>query len=103
MENWANNPPPWLRKLLGTPATQPPLNPTNQAVVILSTNVPANPAAATTNSPSLLGGTLDKESLQTATGWVARGLPKIGLWLFGQVGRLASWFGVLAGLGLIPV
>src|SRR5207244_10663678 len=29
--------------------------------------------------------------------------PKIGSWLFGQIGRVASWFGVLAGLALIPV
>ncbi len=101
-EEWANNPPPLLRKLLGTPSTQAPLNPTNQSAVSLSTNAPANRGAAT-NSPSLLGGALDKEDLQTATGWVAKGLPKIGLWLFGQVGRLASWFGVLAGLALIPV
>lgn len=103
LEDWANNPPPLLRKLLGTPSTPAPLNPTNQRSVSLSTNAPANPGAATTNSPSLLGGALDKEDLQTATGWVAKGLPKIGLWLFGQVGRLASWFGVLAGLALIPV
>src|SRR5258706_6193629 len=68
MEEWANNPPPLLRKLLGTPATQAPFNPTNQSAVSLSTNAPANPGAATTNSPSLLGGALDKEDLQTATG-----------------------------------
>jgi predicted PurR-regulated permease PerM len=30
-------------------------------------------------------------------------LPKVGRWLFGQVGRVASWFGFLAGLALVPV
>ncbi|HWH69065.1 MAG TPA: AI-2E family transporter, partial [Candidatus Sulfotelmatobacter sp.] len=29
--------------------------------------------------------------------------PQMGVWLFGQVGRVASWFGILAGLALIPV
>src|SRR5206468_10648551 len=33
-------------------------------------------------------------------GWVARGLQVAGAWLFG---RVISWFGVLAGLALIPV
>ena len=28
---------------------------------------------------------------------------QIGDWIFGQVGRVASWFGVIAGLALIPV
>jgi predicted PurR-regulated permease PerM len=103
MEEWANNPPPFLRKLLGTIGTQAPLSSTNRSAGSISTNVAANPAAATTNGPPLLGGALDKESLQTATGWIAKVLPKIGLWLFGQVGRVASWFVVLAALVLIPV
>ena len=30
-------------------------------------------------------------------------MPKIGSWLFGQVGKVASWLGVFAGLALIPV
>lgn len=28
---------------------------------------------------------------------------QVGDWIFGQVGRVASWFGVIAGLALIPV
>jgi predicted PurR-regulated permease PerM len=30
-------------------------------------------------------------------------MPRIGSWIFGQVTKAASWFGVLAGLALIPV
>ena len=36
-------------------------------------------------------------------GWLAAILREIGDWLLGQVGRVASWFGVLIGLALIPV
>jgi predicted PurR-regulated permease PerM len=41
--------------------------------------------------------------LQSATDWVARILPRVASWLFGEVAKVASWFGVLAGLVLIPV
>ncbi len=41
--------------------------------------------------------------MQSATAWLAKALPKAGAWLFGQVSKVASWFGVLAGLALIPV
>ena len=103
LEDWASHPPPALRKLMGTTETQAPASATNQSAVGISAIAPANPGASMTNSPALLGGAFDKESLQTATGWAAKVLPKIGLWLFGQVGRVASWFGVLAGLALVPV
>ncbi len=42
-------------------------------------------------------------ALQSATAWLAKALPKMGAWLFGQVSKVASWFGVLAGVALIPV
>ena len=46
---------------------------------------------------------LDPRALKSATGWLANVLPKVGSWLLGQASRVASWFGVLAGLALIPV
>jgi len=104
VEQWVNHPPVLLRKLLEKESTHtdlslPPTNDTNISI----TNTTATAEASTTNAPSLITGALDKETLQTATTWVARALPRIGSWLFGQVGRVASWFGILAALGLIPV
>jgi predicted PurR-regulated permease PerM len=46
---------------------------------------------------------LDPNTLKTATGWLAKILPQVGSWLFGQVTKVASWLGVLAGLALVPV
>lgn len=46
---------------------------------------------------------LDPKFFTGATGWLTGGLQKISSWVFGQVGRVASWFGVLVGLFLIPV
>ena len=107
LEKWINNPPPWVKRWLeretnpsGPSGSQ---SATNEIPPLSSTNAPPTADATTTEGGPLLGGLLDKESLQTATGWLAKVLPKIGSWLFGQVGRLASWFGVLAGLALVPV
>jgi predicted PurR-regulated permease PerM len=76
---------------------------TNASAPPLSTNSPSAAPVEGANAPSLLGGTVDNESLQKATKWLAEALPKVGYWLFGQVGRVASWFGILAGLALVPV
>jgi len=66
-----------------------------------STNPPAQPAAIT--SPASHPAGLDADTVQKATTWVASALPGFGKWLFGQATRVASWFGILAGLALIPV
>ncbi len=105
MERWVNNPPPIVRRLLERtlPAVQvsAPTD-TNILTAVEGTNTVA-PLAASTNAPVTVRPALNQETLQTAAQWAAQALPKIGTWLFGQVGRVASWFGVLAGLALIPV
>lgn len=60
-------------------------------------------SAPATNSTSRFDQSLNPETVQKATVWIAQTLPAIGSWLFGQVGRVASWFGVLVALALIPV
>jgi predicted PurR-regulated permease PerM len=107
-EHLVNNPPSWIRKLLErhpTPGITSSSD-TNGPLPKISTNAAGMTNvsnAAGTNNPSLLEGALDKKSLETATGWLAKFLPRAGSWLFGQVGRVFSWFGILAGLALIPV
>jgi predicted PurR-regulated permease PerM len=104
-EQWVIHPPKWIEKILNsrTVAVPQTAGPTNVAGDLVVTNTPNTVPATTNASPSLIAGAFDKENLQTATDWAAKFLPKIGSWLFGQVGKVASWFGVLAGLALIPV
>jgi predicted PurR-regulated permease PerM len=116
IENWANNPPPWLRKLLERihgpaaglpPATTPSAVPATNAAGTSTgstnaTTAETTSATSTTNAPPLLTGGLD-QTLQTASGWLARVLPATATWIFGQAGRVASWFGMLAGVALVPV
>lgn len=49
------------------------------------------------------GSSSDNPALASATDWLTGSLPKMGSWLFGQIGKVATGFGLLAGLALIPV
>lgn len=106
LEEWVNNPPPIIRRLLERtapiPQTPAPAN-TNTVTITEGTSAVTPAPPVSTNAPAVVRPTLNQETLQTAAQWAAQALPKIGSWLFGQVGRVASWFGVLAGLALIPV
>jgi predicted PurR-regulated permease PerM len=103
-QHWIDNPPKLLQKFL--PPRPDSLSTTNAPApgepATLSTNTPAPPAPAAT-APAGRSAGIDPEMLQSATAWLAKALPKVGAWLFGQVSKVASWFGVLAGLALIPV
>lgn len=103
VEHFINHPPPLVRKLFAAGAAAAPPAATagvdtNAASAVSTTNTVAGPAAKPDGSP-----VLNEQTLQQATSWLTQLLPKIGQWLFGQVGRVAGWFGVLAGLALIPV
>jgi predicted PurR-regulated permease PerM len=104
IEHFVNNPPASLRRLLQKEAPPGATNaiPETDATATTSTNAPALPVAPSDAAPPW-GRTFDRETFKTATGWLAKVLPQVGSWLFGQVTRVASWFGVLAGLALLPV
>ena len=95
VENWSTNPPPLLQKILTRVA---PAEASPERIAALETNLPAADSASSTQ-----GGAFNEKTLQSAKDWLANALPLLGRWLFGQVGRVASWFGFLAGLALIPV
>jgi len=104
MQEWINNPPALLRKFL---QLQPAIRPgTNSVTTIDEETIPSSaavPPESSAKPPSIWSGALDAESLQSATGWLAKAVPKVGSWLVGQVSKVASLFGMLAGLALIPV
>lgn len=109
LERWANHPPALIERFLAREAANTAgagaLGSTNSSSELAATNAPG-PTLVSTNTPVTpvaSGGALDRRTLETATGWVAKVLPQIGSWMVGQLGRVASWFGVLAGLALIPI
>ncbi len=109
---WVNNPPrPFLSILnrLGiqwsvtstdtnTPATgtNPPPVLTEAPPVATAEPVPASP------SPAFFG-QIDRETVQKATEWFGSALKSTGGWLGRQFSRLTGFFGVIAGLALIPI
>lgn len=92
---WINHPPAWLEKYLKDQS-----KPAEPAGSVAVTNDVTVSTTASTNAPAdgaaTLSHAIDKQTLQSATGWIAVFLRKAGLWVF-------SWFGVLVGLALIPI
>jgi predicted PurR-regulated permease PerM len=103
VEKWINHPPRLIQKLLNRPVSLPPVPVPDNAGELVVTNLTPAEVTTTNSSNSLFSGAFDTQNLQTATGWAARILPRIGSWFLGQLGKVASWFGVLAGLALVPV
>jgi len=99
VESWMSHPPVLLQKLLErqtAPVASPPRP---------SENNPTNLPPETLPQPDGKGRNLfetpiDQGTLESAANWLAGAARKTGSWLFG---RVASWFGILAGVALIPV
>lgn len=102
MEQWLSNPPALVLRFLGQQKagweTSPHSGDTNQASFTSTNSVTIN------KTPTRRwNDTIDRDTLETATRWLANAVPQLGSWLFGQLGRVAAWFGILAGLALIPI
>jgi predicted PurR-regulated permease PerM len=126
LERWVRQPPALLQRLLRLVPSRPAPPPG-------ATNAPAatpggltNPPPASTETPAAepppppeaapgdtrahlaawareWSRTVDPAWLDSATGWLTTAAQKLGAWLFGQMGRMASWIGLLLGLFLIPI
>lgn len=105
VEDWADHPPPWIQQYLEARAPrQSPIevSTNNPATTDVTTNTAAGATTPQSHGGSLLA-SLDKETLRSAGTWLAGLAPVIGAWLFGRVSLVASVFGLLAGLFLIPI
>lgn len=45
----------------------------------------------------------ERKLAQAAVSWLPKALPAVGQWLLEQISRVAAWFGLLAGIALVPV
>jgi len=105
--NWVNNPPTLLRKLFDRESVPPQSSvpdsiATNAPPAAASTNAPAG-AASTPSGPGIWDKVFGKDTVKSAADWFAKAVPKVGSWAAQQVSRVASFFGLLAGLALVPV
>ena len=77
-----------------TRETAPPSTPTSDGA---EPAVAQGPATAPSDEP------LEKKLAAAAVSWLPKALPTVGNWLADQVSRVAAWFGLLAGIALVPV
>jgi len=104
IKEWIEHPPAVVQRFLArnTATPQAPDGAVEKPSAVGDTNAVVSAALPGPSSGGLQD-SLNRETLQSATTWAAAALPKAGSWLFGQVGRVAAWFGLLAGLALVPV
>jgi len=67
------------------------------------TNSPATAGPDQTRKSSPLVDQLDAETVQKASQWMTSVLTTVGGWIPSQLSRLAGFFGIIAGLALIPI
>ncbi len=96
METWATNPPVVVRKLLELRSNRP----------APATGTPPHEPGATPGTTAVQPKPIDPQSLvslKSASTWVVNLLPAGGGWFLEQMGKVSGWFGILAGLFLVPV
>jgi predicted PurR-regulated permease PerM len=105
LEKWLHDPPAPLKRLIperffgaadGGATNAPPQGALSEG----ATNAIVLPAGTTEkkNDPKL-----NWDVIQQVSGWVASTLPLVGQWLWQRIGKLAGWFGLIAGLALVPI
>ena len=120
---WANNPPAPLQNLLqrfGVRWTSTPVATNAQPDLVIDTvpedmtnappSVPTNaPADGTAAVPgdrppgSVSFEQLDTRAVQKVTEWFGSAARAVGRWLGSQLSRITGFFGIVAGLALIPI
>ena len=78
---------------------QPPPAVTNSTVTNAVTEPVIAPAPANTQ-PEV---PWERKLAGAAVSWLPKALPRIGEWLADQISRVAAWFGLIAGIALVPV
>ncbi|MBI3848727.1 MAG: AI-2E family transporter [Verrucomicrobia bacterium] len=108
VETLISHPPAWLQRFLPkqssanveTPsATSTNAEPAALAAAPSETNAPQSITPDKSPPPPVI----DKATLASATDWLTKALPILGKRLSQVVSYIGSWFGVIAGLALIPI
>ena len=89
----------WLQRFLKSRLEPVPAT-TNTVAAPSELQTPTAPPASTNAAPEI---PLEKRLAEAAVSWLPKALPQIGQWLADQVSRVAAWFGLFAGLALVPV
>jgi predicted PurR-regulated permease PerM len=101
---WLERQPDWRQRLEGLLPRRNPVVETNTPPL----EVPIPTQDTTTNTAVLPGPSAPPEAWaaklsQAVLDWLGQTIPKVGSWVLAQLGRVASWAGMLIGLTLVPV
>jgi predicted PurR-regulated permease PerM len=106
VETWVNHPPALLQKLFdrkSAPDANGSVAATN-APASMVTNAPATSSTSVAEGgPTLLARLWGDDSVKSATGAAAKAVGRAAAWLFGKVSVVGTFFGIVAGLALVPV
>ncbi|MBK7998494.1 MAG: AI-2E family transporter [Verrucomicrobia bacterium] len=116
VQKWINNPPPTLRRLLDRSSATTPTMSTNDTADIPQSTVQTTNVVSAASTNTVGGSTIEEDSanafwskvlgtdtVKSAADWFAKMAPKAASWAGEQISRVASFFGLLAGLALVPV
>ena len=94
----------WLLPHGGAGPSHPPPPPaTNDLVMSATTNLTNLVLAPTATESPEDPAAWQQRIIRSATGWATTELPKAASWFFDRLVQVSSIFGVLVGLGLVPV
>ena len=101
------HPPAWLKRFLPQQPVTVELpaaaGPNAEPSVVSASVAMTNPPPVFVSEKSAPAPGFDRATLSSAADWLARSLPVLGKRLAQAVSYIGSWFGVVAGLALIPI
>ena len=117
VQNWINHPPALLRKFVdrklssagtNSPASNvgvPPIEsiPSTNAAASTSTNALPTMPADEASTAEFWSKVFGQDTVKSAADWFAKMAPRAASWAGEQISRVASFFGLIAGLALVPV
>ncbi|MBI3878824.1 MAG: AI-2E family transporter [Verrucomicrobia bacterium] len=104
IDNWINHPPEWVKPFLERSRTgkTSPFNPNAPAALGPVTNAPA-PVATLTTAERFWSNLASNENIKTATDWGVAAAKHIVTWITSRISLVSAFFGLLAGVALVPV
>lgn len=102
-QHWINNPPALVKKFLVRDRPSSTTNAPAAPATTASTNAPSPTAPETETDRDFWAKAFGTDTVKSAADWFAKMAPKAGAWAVEQVSRVASFFGLVAGLALVPV
>lgn len=79
-------------------------NSPNETTSVTTNAAPTTDSSATNAPPNLPPEEpWERKLASAAVSWLPKALPAMGHWLASQISRVAAWFGLLAGIALVPV